>query len=62
MERLTKENYQSLSFVSIHQSFTIVIIKCELLSHSLDPNIVALYKTRETQNAKLKHVWKIFLS
>ena len=34
------------------------VIKCELLSHSLDPNIVALYKTRETQNAKLKRVWK----
>ena len=28
------------------------VIKCELLSHSLDPNIVAVYKTRETQNAK----------
>ena len=34
------------------------VIKCELLSHSLDPNIVAPYKTRETQNAKLKRVWK----
>ena len=34
------------------------VIKCELLSHSLDPNIVALQKTREMQNAKLKRVWK----
>ena len=34
------------------------VIKCELLSHSLDPNIVALYKTREAQNAKLKCFWK----
>ena len=34
------------------------VIKCELLSHSLDPNIVALYKTRESLNAKLKRVWK----
>ena len=34
------------------------MIKCDLLSHSLDPNIVALYKTRESLNAKLKRVWK----
>ena len=34
------------------------VLKCELLSHSLDPTIVALSKTREAQNAKLKGVWK----
>ena len=34
------------------------VVKCELLSHTKDPNFVALYKTRESSNAKLTRVWK----
>ena len=53
-----KQNF-GLGLTSISDHYEqMQVIKCELLSHSLDPNIVALYKTRETQNAKLKRVWK----
>ena len=33
-------------------------MKCELLRTSKDPSIRAIYKTRETLNAKLTRVWK----
>ena len=34
------------------------VIKCELLSHTLYPNNVALYQTIGMQNAKFKQIWK----
>ena len=53
-----KQNF-GLGLTSISDHYEqMQVIKCELLSHSLDPNIVALYKTRESLNAKLKRVWK----
>ena len=49
-----KQNF-GLGLTSISDHYEqMQVIKCELLSHSLDPNIVALYKTREAQ----KRVWK----
>ena len=53
-----KQNF-GLGLTSISDHYErMQVVKCELLSHSKDPNIVALYKTRESLNAKLTRVWK----
>ena len=53
-----KQNF-GLGLTSISDHYErMQVVKCELLSHSKDPNIVPLYKTRESLNAKLTRVWK----
>ena len=48
-----KQNF-GLGLTSISDHYEqMQVIKCELLSHSLDPNIVALYKTRERKMQNL---------